>query len=141
MVKAIDRIVPKQIERAQAAAPDYKAGVMAPARDPIAAARAANAKRIANLQKSLTNKTWENTMAKLTMADWQGPASTKGADRFGPGVAAAEAKIRAFWSKWHPILSGVQTAVRAMPETTDSQREARMLANLRGLKAKKGTWR
>jgi len=140
MVKAAERWVKKQIERARVATEDYKEGVQNPERDPIKAALDANEKRIKKLQESIAKKTWESKMSKLTLADWQEPTLKKGVDRFGPGVEAAEEKIRKFVSSWRPKLEAIQNAVRAMPDVTDADREKRMLENLRRLKAAKGTW-
>jgi len=141
MVKAVARWVEKQIGRATIAGPEYEAGIKAPQRNPIEAALAANAKRIARLKDSIEKKTWETTMGKLTLKDWQDPALAKGVERFPRGVELAKPKIERFVTKWQPILSGIQDEVRAMPEETDAQREARMLKNLRALKKAKGTWR
>ncbi|MHA2064613.1 MAG: hypothetical protein ACXABY_09560 [Candidatus Thorarchaeota archaeon] len=131
----------KLISRASVATEDYKAGIADPDRDPILAALEANKKRIANLQKSIADKTWEKTMGKLSQADWQKGAEDKGVDRYGPGVEKSRAKIADFVNKFRPQLEGIQRSVRSMPQETDSQREARMLANLRALKKAKGSWR
>uniref|UniRef100_A0A6H1ZX97 Uncharacterized protein n=1 Tax=viral metagenome TaxID=1070528 RepID=A0A6H1ZX97_9ZZZZ len=141
MVKAAERWAKKQIERARVAGPEYEEGVKAPERDPIKAAIAANEKRVANLQRSITDRTWEKTMGKLTMADWQEPTLAKGVARFPAGVEAAEKKITNFVTKFRPLLDGIQSRVRAMPQATDAQREARVLENLRSLKKAKGAWR
>jgi len=141
LVKAPERWVAKQIARVEVSEPEYRAGVSAPDRDPIKAALAANDKRIARLRESIEKKTWEEVMGKLTLADWQRPTLEKGAARFVPGVRFAEPKIRDFVTKWQPILSSIQEAIRAMPEVTDADREKRMIENLRRLKAAKGTWR
>jgi len=140
LVKKLERWVRKQIERAAVAGPEYEEGVKDPERNPIEAALAANEKRIAKLRESIEKKTWEAKMAKLTIEDWRKPTLEKGVRRFPEGIRVAEPKIRDFVSKWRPILEGIQAAVRAMPDVTDADREARMLENLRRLKEAKGTW-
>jgi len=140
MVKPIERIVPKLIESARVADKDYRWGVEHPERNPIEAALAANDKRIARIKESLDKKTWEKKMEKLTIEDWRKPALEKGVGRFPEGIEVARPKIDKFWRGWHPILSGIQSAVRALPEITDADREKRMIENLRRLKAAKATW-
>jgi len=141
MVKAAARWAKKQIERATIAGPEYEEGIKAPERNPIEAALAANDKRIANLKQSIEEKTWEKVMRTITIEDWRRGALEKGVPRFPDGIEKAKPKIEAFVSKWQPILAGIQESIRAMPEATDAQREARLLANLRALKKAKGTWR
>ena len=141
MVKDPKRWADKQLARVRVSLPEYKAGVEAPARNPIEEAIKKNAKRIANLQKSLREKTWEKTMAKLSLEDWKKPTLELGAERFIRGVEAKEGKIRAFIDRFQPLLSTHVSAVEAMPDVSDAEREARMLANLRGLKKLKGKWR
>lgn len=141
MVKPASDWLDKQLARVRVSGPDYKKGVLSPKRDPIAAALAANEKRKEGLRKAEEENRWENTMRTLSIEDWRGPASTLGADRFIPGVEAKKDKINKFITSWRPILEGVQNEVQGMAEVTDGDREQRMLANLRGMKGKKGTWR
>lgn len=141
MVKKSEDWLDKQLARVRVSTEDYKKGIMAPERDPIAAALAANDKRKEGIRRSLEDETWEKTMRTLTKEDWSKPALTLGAARFVPGVEAKKDKINKFITAWRPILEGVQADVRAMPEVTDADREGRMLENLRAMKTKKGTWR
>lgn len=141
MVKNTTDWLNKQMARVRVSTEDYKKGVQNPARDPIAAALAANAKRIEGIRKSIEDQTWENTMKTLSVEDWKKPALELGAARFVPGVEAKKDKIAKFIGAWGPILQNVQNGVRGMAEVTDADRENRMLANLRGMKAKKGDWR
>jgi len=141
MVKKAEDWLDKQLARVRVSTEDYKKGIMAPERDPIAAALAANDKRKEGIRRSLEDEPWEKTMKTLTKEDWAKPALTLGAARFVPGVEAKKDKINKFISSWRPILEGVQSDIRAMPEVTDADREGRMLENVRKMKAKKGAWR
>lgn len=141
MVKDPTRWADKQLARVKVSGDDYRKGVESPAKNPITEALRKNEKRIANLQKSIREKTWEKTMAKLTLEDWKKPTLELGAERFIRGVEANEQKIRDFVNKFQPMLVSHVATIEAMPDTTDSDREARVLANLRGLKKLKGKWR
>ena len=137
---SIDRIVRKQIERTEGAIEDFKDGVRDCKVDPIAEALKKNDKRKAKLMESFTKKTWENTMSKLNKSDWQNPTLAK-ADNLATGIRASEGKIRNFHTKFEPIRRNIQDAVRAMPDTTESQRDARVIENLKRMRAAKGIWR
>jgi hypothetical protein len=139
-VKNIDRWVAKQIERASAATEDFREGVRNCDVDPPRLALAANDKRIQKLKESITKKTWENSMSKVTKQDWLEPTLAK-ADRFSDGVSKAEPKIRRFVQGFRPHLEQIQKAVQTMPDITEQQREQRMLENLRRLRQAKGKWR
>jgi len=140
MVKASKDWIDKQLARVRVSGDDYKRGVENPQRDPIAAAKAANAKRIANLKASIEKKTWEKAMERVTMDDWKKKTLSLGVDRFVPGVEANVDKITKFVDSFQPKLQAVQNSIRAMPEETESQREARMLANVRAMRKLKATW-
>lgn len=141
MVRDAGSIAGKQVRRAVAATDDFSAGVSAPEKNPIAAAIAKNDKRIAKLQESIKNRTWETAMGKITQDDWQRKTAGLGARRYAEGVQENADKVNKFWTGWQPKLQAAQTAVNAMPDATDANREAKMVENVRKLKAAKGTWR
>lgn len=140
MVKSPERWLDKQLARVRVASEDYRAGVQAVTVNPAQKALAANAKRIAKLQESITKKTWETKMNKVSLDDWKNKALALGADRFIPGVEANVDKIEAFIRGFQPKLESLTSSVKAMPETTDAERDARVLAMVRGLRKLKGTW-
>lgn len=139
MVKEPKKWIEKQLARVRVSEGDYKAGIEAPERDPIKAALDANAKRVKKLQESITNKTWEKAMARVTMGDWQKKALDLGVRHFIEGVEANVDKITKFVEGFHPKLSAIQSSVKAMPEVTEAERDARVLAMIRGLRKLKGT--
>ncbi len=140
MVKAPDKWIDKQLARVRVAGGDYRDGVMAVTENPAQKALAENAKRVAKLQESITKKTWETKMAKVSMEDWKNKAATVGADRFIPGVEANVDKIEKFVRSFQPKLSSLTASVKAMPQTTEADRYAMVLAEVRGLRKLKGTW-
>ena len=139
-VKTPERWLSKQLARVRVAGDDFKTGVEAVTVNPAERALAANAKRVAKLRESIEKKTWENKMAKVSLEDWKRKAATLGAERFIPGVEANVDKIEGFIRSFQPKLESLTSSVKAMPETTDTEREARMLAQVRGMRKMKGTW-
>jgi len=61
--------------------------------------------------------------------------------RLVEGVVKREAKVDRFVKAWQPILLDHVAKIDIMPAITDADMEARMLENLRGLKALKLTWK
>jgi len=139
-VKSPERWLEKQLARVRVAGEDYKTGVNAVSVNPAEKALAANAKRIKKLQDSIANKTWEKRMGKVTLEAWKSKAASIGADRFIPGVEANVDKIQNFIRAFQPKLESVTSSVNSMPETTEAERDARVLAMVRGLRKLKGTW-
>ena len=139
-IKSAERWVEKQLARVRVAGEDYKAGVSAVTVNPAERALAANAKRIAKLRESIANKTWERRMSKVSLEDWKSKTGTLGADRFIPGVEANVDKIEKFVRSFQPKLASLAGSVQGMPETSESDRDARVLAMVRGLRKLKGTW-
>ncbi|GAI66224.1 unnamed protein product [marine sediment metagenome] len=140
MVKSPERWLDKQLARVRVAEGDFRAGVEAVTENPAAKALAANAKRIKKLQDSIANKTWEKRMAKVSLDDWKKKAAGIGADRFISGVEANVDKIENFIRAFQPKLESLTTSVKAMPDTTEAERDSRVLAMVRGLRKLKGTW-
>jgi len=140
MVKSAEKWVEKQLARVRVAGGDFKDGVNAVTESPAAKALAANAKRVAKLQESIAKKTWEAKMSKVSLEDWKSKASTIGADRFISGVEANVDKIEKFVRSFQPKLSSLAASVNAMPETSEAERDNRVLAMVRGLRKLKGQW-
>lgn len=140
MVKSPEKWIEKQLARVRVSGGDFKDGIMAVTENPAAKALAANAKRVAKLQESIVNKTWEKKMAKVSLEDWKSKASTLGADRFIAGVEANVDKIEKFVKGFQPKLVSLTNAVQAMPETTEAERDARVVAMVRGMRKLKGAW-
>jgi len=134
MVKPAADISAKQIRRATAAAGDYAAGVQAPSVDWKAATLKADPKRKANLEAAEREGRWAKRVQQLSTADWQSKAATIGAERYAPGITAAADKVQGFWNIQQPKLDTLQKTVKAMPDATEEQRKARLLANFEGMK-------
>lgn len=117
---------------------NYKVGIAKPKRDPIAAGIAAEPKYKNAMKKVLENESRRKGLEKTTMAEWYKYSSDLGANRLVEGVTKRVAKVEEFVRNWQPVLTDHLTSIDAMPDATDSEREQKMLANLRGLRELKG---
>lgn len=125
----------KMQSRAAAAGDAWVKGALNPRRDPVQAALAANDRRVARLQASIAAKTWEGAMQKVDPAQTAATITAVGAQGYANGIRNRGAKIDAAIAKLQPLVAANAAAIDAMPAKTDADMEARMLANLRGMKA------
>lgn len=136
-----DFIAKKMVENAKRATESYREGVMNPIRGPATAALAAADKRAEAVRRSLDNKTWEKAMSTISDDYVKRKAADVGSGRYAPGVEAAKDKVENFWQKWAPHLEGIRSKIQSMPDISDTDREARMIENLKLMRSKKGAWR
>lgn len=111
-VRDLTKSADKFSRRAQAAGPDYTAGVQSP-RTPwkSATAGAVNTYNTA-MAASLAQNSFGRGVDKATDADWQNAALTKGATRFGPGAAAAKDKWQRKFAPFAGVIQGVTLTPR-----------------------------
>ena len=117
---------------------NYKVGIAKPRKDPIAAGIAAEEKYAANTKRAIDEGRRATALGKTSMSEWFKYSSDLGAGRLGEGVVKREAKVDRFVKTFQPMLVDHLSSVDALADVTDSDREQRMLENLRGLKALKG---
>jgi len=117
---------------------NYAVGIAKPAKDPIAAGIAAEAKYAAEVKKAVDAGSRKAALEKTTMAEWYKYSSELGKGRLVEGVTKREAKVSSFITAFQPMLTSHVAKVDAMAQATDGEREQKMLENLRGLKALKG---
>lgn len=141
MPKNAADIAAKQVRRAQEASQDYIAGVQAVTESPGARAVKKKDKLRANFLASVDNGKWENNTSAVTREEWQEATVSKGGSRYASGVEAAKSKIEAFHNEFQPFVQQVKRELDSMPDATPEQREAKMLANVRKMRAFKRTRR
>jgi len=117
---------------------NYKVGIAGPKDDPIAAGIAAQPRYEAQMKKDEVLARRKAALEKTNMAEWYKYSSEIGAGRLVEGVTKREAKVGDFVRAFQPMLLDHVSKVDALADVTDKDREERMLANLRGLKALKG---
>jgi len=118
----------KQVKRASAAAGDWERNVQRPRRDPIKGAIAAAAKRRQKVMESLDTAKWEKAMGKVDETTMYEVIRKRGASAFRAGVEDRAAKVRARVAELQPLVTAVKKQIEAMPDVTDADREARLLA-------------
>jgi len=118
---------------------NYEFGVDNPKKDPIKAAIDAEDRWAERIKEAIEKGRRKAKLQKVTADEWNTYAHAF-ADRLVPGVVKREPKVAAFIDAWHPKLLSHLGKIDAMPAVTDADMEARMIENLRGLKALKGTW-
>ena len=87
-IKPVADIQKKYAQRAQAAAPDYQAGVQNPKADWATNAKAAEPAYQAGVQDAISRGAYGKGVNKAGTQKQQQKAATLGAQRYGPGVAA-----------------------------------------------------
>jgi sugar phosphate isomerase/epimerase len=145
---SVTRILPpdewrkRQLETLRAVGQrNYTQGIGRPKKDPIEAGREAEEKWAERIREAIEEKRRAKALQATNMNEWYKYASEIGAGRLVEGVTKREAKVDRFVKAWQPLLLDHVGKVDAMPAVTDADMEARMLENLRGLKALKGKWR
>ena len=93
------------------AASKYKVGVEA-ADNVIEKAIAAEDNYAAGVSEAVANRTRVKGLQKTSTAEWKAAASTKGAQRIGPGMTAAKAKFGAGMGEVLSTIESVQIAAR-----------------------------
>lgn len=84
------------------------------------------------VQEAITNGTYEKGLAKVNVDEAIQTAATLGADSLAAGARARQDKFQRNVDAIAGKMSAVTEAVRKMPATTAQEREARMIAQVRG---------
>ncbi len=131
----------KQIKNAKAAVSAFIRGAQGVTEAPNAKAAKAQDKYLANVQAAVDDGTYRDNNNAVGLAPWQDAMVNKGAKNYPTGIDYAKDKIAAFHNQFDPYRDSVAKAVNAMPNDTESERDAKMLENakrLRQFKFKKG---
>jgi len=123
----------KQVTNASNAASDWLKNVKRPRREPIKAALAASAKREQKVRESLEQKKWDKAMAKVDEALMYKTIEAGGAEVFRKGVEIRKEKVKARAAELQPMITALKLEIEAMPDVTDSDRAARLLAARAGM--------
>lgn len=129
----------KLIDRAGAAGQDWLDGIKGQTVNPASLAVAAEAKYIARMQASIQNRTWAKRLGQVSLSDITGAAEKAGTTAYTTGISNRADKILKAFQRIIPKIQAVRDQVNAMPNTTEAQRDAKMLANAAGLRKIKGT--
>lgn len=132
--------VDKQITTIQAVGEShYREGITRPKKDPIQAGIAAQGAYEAAMRDPAVLKRREAALKQTNMDEWVSMAERVGAGRLVTGVVERRYKVERAIGNLQPKLAALLSRIDALPNVTDADRERRMVENLRGLRALKGT--
>jgi len=106
-VKPISTIVDKWSRRAGQASKDYSDGVKSPKKDWAQATADAADAQAAGIQAAIAAGSFEKGVAAAGTAKWARKAQTVGAQRYGPGVAAAKADYATGFAPFAQVIEGI----------------------------------
>jgi hypothetical protein len=134
-IKSPDVVAKKYAARGSAASADYSAGVQTPRTDWMTATEAAAPVWAAGVQAAVGNQSFVKGVAKATTAKWQRKAAGVGAQRYGPGVTAAQGDYAAAIAPYLDVLRNITLPPRN--PRGDPGNIARVTAIATALRAKK----
>lgn len=123
----------KQIARSSTAGGDWLKGVLSPRKHPIEAAIAANGKRKQKLAEAEREERWLHSMERVDVDEMYKTIEANGQSAYEAGITSREGKIRHKIDKLQPLVEALAKTLDAMPQDTDGQREAKMIAAKRGM--------
>lgn len=133
-VPTAQAVAAKWKQRTSAAAPDYAAGVANTDKDPTALAIAAGPRYLQNVQKAFNSGKWANGLRRVGKQGWQAAVAAKGETNFSNGVNNADQKVTEAFTQLLAFEQNLLNTVGSMPNVTDTDRENRMLAWVRGMR-------
>lgn len=134
-------VTAKWAKNTKEAGKSYEAGIQAVDSSPMEAAANKADKYLQGVQDAVSSGKFQSALRGVSLNDWKQAAITKGARRLSDGVTAAVPKMQAVMTQLLPQIQAIQSQVRAMPDTTESDREARMVENMRRMRQIKITKR
>lgn len=111
-----------------------RAGVNAVLTTPGYDAIAQQAKMRANWLNAIDGGKWATNLGAMTVEGWRAAMIQKGIPRIADGVRGAQARVTNFATALLQFENQLQQQVRAMPNATAGDKEARVIAWMRGMK-------
>ena len=127
-------VAQKWVTRTSAASQDYADGVAQTDKDPTALAIAAIPRMRQRVIEAIDSGKVAAGLRNVGKLGWQQAVLSKGVQNFSTGVTAAQDKVQAAFGPLLAFETTLQRQVLAMPANTDAEREARMLAWIRGMR-------
>lgn len=106
-VKSMSASSDKWVRRAGQASTDYAKGVQSPRTSWAEATTEAAEAQAAGVQQAISEGRFAKGVQKAGNSKWQRKATTLGAQRFGPGVAAAKADYEGGFAPYAAVIQGV----------------------------------
>ena len=133
-VKSAKEWVDDMVQGAKARSKRWLDNSKRPKKDPKAAALAAVDKYKNRLREAMDEGRWEGAIEGYDEAAREQVIDAVGAAGFERGVETHRAKAESKVARLQPLVTAVAETVDKMPVGTDSEREAKMIANLRLMK-------
>ncbi len=111
-IRPVDAISRKWASVTPARVAEYEDGVKNPRADWARETVASEPSYVAGVQASIQQKTFARGVTKAGTARWQLGASTKGVQRFGPGVQVAQGDYEKGFAPYREAISRVQLPPR-----------------------------
>lgn len=118
---------------------NYRVGITTPKKSPIQAGIAAQAKYEAKMRDPAVLARRVAGLRKSSDEEWAAVAENIGARRLVEGVEARIHKVERAVGSLHSKMGAHLNRIDAMPNASDADSERRMVENLKGLRAMKGT--
>ena len=125
--------VDDMISGAKARSKNWLANSLRPKKDPKKAALAAAGKFENRMREALDGKHYDKGVEGYDEAAREEVIKAVGTRGFEEGVERHKAKAVSKVKKLQPLVAALATTIDAMPQDTDAEREARMLAARRGM--------
>lgn len=123
------------------AAQAYTDGVKSVQQAPGQSAAQQQNAMVTRWNQAVQSGAWAQNTAAVSLSDWQAAAVNKGASRLVDGAQKGAAKFQRYAQQAAPVLAQIKQTVRAMPNGTDAERQARYQAAQTMLKQLKGIGR
>lgn len=132
-VKSAAEWVDDMVQGATNRAAAWLKNTKAPKKDPKTAALAAAGKFKTNTQLALNEDRWPKGIKAYDESARDAVIDACGTSGFIAGVTNHKAKAVSKVNKMQPMVAALATTLDAMPQDTDVQREAKMIASKRGM--------
>jgi len=134
-VPEADEWAEDMVRNAQNNAEKWLRKVTRPKKDPIEAAKAAAGKWKNNLQQAIAENRYQKGLDQVDHDEMYEIIREGGAEAFAGGVARRSKKIRRKIGQLREHVLALATEIDKMPQDTEAQRDARVLAAVRGMRA------
>jgi hypothetical protein len=137
MTPTAQAVYTKWLARTQAAADDYVSGVQNTDKDIAQLAINAIPRMRTNILDAIDNGRVANGLRKIGTDGIKRAVAAKGKVAFVNGVSGAQVKFEGSFAPLLTYIDGVKSAIAQMPNITDADRDARMLENVKRMRAYK----
>jgi len=124
----------KMVDRAMASGDAWLQGTLHPTKEPLAAAIASNDRYKQRTLEALNEDRWVKAMKATDEAMMYQIIEASGPGAYTGGVNSRRVKIEAAVGRLQPKVLALKRTIEGMANVSDADREARMIASLRGMR-------